>query len=132
MAKHFEYVPISGDLTFRLSQVLASSVRTRILSGRDVNDNPAPDLSKAYARAKQRRGLPPIRNWTWSGNTLAALGPMVTQSGQLAVGFSNPRAARIAAILNARCKQFGVSPTDRANVIDAINQARPQLVRIAA
>jgi len=132
VAKHFEYIGFSGEFTRQLSQVLASSIRTRIRSGRDVNGNPAPALSKNYARAKQRQGLPPIRNWTWSGATLGALGPVATQAGQLAVGFSNPKAARIAAILNARCQQFGASPTDRASVIDAINQMRSKLVRIAA
>lgn len=132
MAKHFQYIGIGAEESRLLATVLAGSIRTRILSGKDVNDNPAPALSKSYARAKQKSGRPPIRNWVWSGATLAALGAVTTAGGQISVGFTSDRAARIAAILNARCQQFGVSPSDRANMIDAINRMRPQLVRIAA
>jgi hypothetical protein len=131
MPRHFQYVPISGESARELSQVLANSIRTRIMSGKDVNDNPAPALSKNYARAKQRRGLPPIRNWVWSGVTLAALAPVMTQDGQIAVGFTSDRAARIAATLNHRCQQFGISPGDRQTMIDYLNRSRPKLVRAA-
>jgi len=132
MSKHFQYVPITGEDARHLAIVLADSIKTRIMSGRDVNDNQAPPLAKNYARAKQRRGLNPIRDWRWSGNTLAALGPVTTPAGQIAVGFNNPKAARIAAILNVRCQQFGISPGDQANIIDYLNHTRPKFVRIAA
>ena len=89
MARHFEYVGLSSENARELATVLATSIKTRILSGKDVTDSQAPPLSKAYARSKQRRGLNPIRDWRWSGNTLAALGPVTMQDGQIAVGFSN-------------------------------------------
>ncbi len=132
MAKHFQYVGLSGEQSYLLSQVLSQSIKTRIMSGRDVNDRDAKPLQVAYARQKLRRGRLPIRNWTLSGNTLAALGPMHGQGGQIVVGFTNAKAAQVAAINNANVPMYGVSPSDRQNVLNALRRVQSQLVRIAA
>jgi hypothetical protein len=137
MAKHFQYVPVSGENAHFLAGVLATSIRTRIKRGLDVNDNPAPRLSGrgklgGYAGLKARRGLNPIRDWTLTGQTLQALQPLQTLPGQISVGFTDARAARIAAINNARSKQFGVSPSDRRNFIAALNTIVRSFLRIAS
>ncbi len=126
---HFEYIGIDPFRT-DLNRVLLASVKNRILSGRDVNDQPVPALSRGYARAKQRRGLAPRRDWTFTGQLMNSIG-IVQNSAGLSIGFTNPVAVRKAAINNARVREWGVSPHDRENVVDAINAIRNQLVRVA-
>lgn len=132
MAQHFQYVGLSGELSSQLAQALAQSIKTRVQRGLDVNDRPAPPLSQVYARLKSRRGLQAIRDWTLTGRTIAALVPIAGPGGQIQVGFTNGRAAQIAAINNARIRMFGVSPQDRKNLIAALNAVRYQLLRRAA
>lgn len=129
---HFEYVGLQGPLAGQLANVLAASIRNRIGRGLDVRDQPAPALSKTYARLKTRRGLQAIRDWTLSGRTLAALQPIPTPGGQIQVGFTNSTAATVAAIQNSYVRMFGVAPSDRRVLIAALNQMRYQLIRRAA
>lgn len=131
MAKHFEYVGL-GSIAFDLAAVLADSIRERIRTGVGVDDRRAPRLSRAYLRRKIARGLKPVRDWTYSGRTLAALQPIQRGDGRIIVGFVSDREAAIAAINNSQVKMFGVSPADRRRLIAAVNAVRNQLVRIAA
>ena len=129
--KHFEYVGISSNRSRELAQVLTNSIRARIQKGLDIHDQPAPPLNPRYAKAKIKHGRAPIRDWNYSGRTLAAMGPVAGADG-IVVGFNNPTAARTAAILNARSQQFGISPKDRRAVIAVLNQIpHGELVRVA-
>lgn len=137
MSRHFQYVKISGDAAHHLSQVLADSIKTRIKSAVDINDAPAAPLTKAYARYKTRTGRRPVRDWNLTGATLQAIAPLAAADGQIRVGFNSDRAAKIAAmnqhlrVAGQRTEMWGVAPSDRANVVKALNEMRSQLVRIA-
>jgi hypothetical protein len=134
VSAHFQFVGIQPDVAAELAVVLRDSVEARIRRGLDVNDQPAKRLSSrgrrgGYAARKARRGEPSIRDWVYSGRTLAALVPIVAGPGEICVGFPDARAAQIAARNNARVRQFGISPNDRRNVIEAINAVRGEIVR---
>jgi hypothetical protein len=130
----FQFIGIQPDVAAELATVLRDSIDTRIRRGLDVYDQPAKRLSSrgrrgGYAGRKARRGEPSIRDWVYSGRTLSALVPIVGPPGEISVGFSDARAAQIAARNNARVLQFGVSPNDRRNVIEALNAVRGEIVR---
>jgi len=46
---------------------MCDRIRRRIESGVNVDDNPAKALKPGYEKQKARRGLNPIRDWTWRG-----------------------------------------------------------------
>jgi hypothetical protein len=133
---HFEYQGISEEELYQFSEALNDSVLARIRRGMDVNDSPAPPLSSkgkrgGYAGLKARRGLNPIRDLTFTGRTLRAIAPVAAGENQVAIGITNQTAIRIIASNNARSRQYGASPTDRANLIAAIRNSNLQLVRVA-
>jgi len=129
---NFEYIPISGEQKTELARVLANSIRDRIRRGHDVNDQPAPPLSQKYARRKIRLGRQPIRDWTLTGTTMRALGPVTMSDGRFAVGFNDARAAKIAALNNSRSQQFGMSPANRRDFLNALDRVKGSLIRWAA
>jgi hypothetical protein len=131
MPEHFRYIGIPQALGMELAIALADSIRERISNAIDVNDEPARPLAKKYGRLKSRRGLNPMRDWTLTGRTMAALQPMF-RDGQIIVGFNDPRAAQIAAINNFQDRMFGVSRGDRARVVERLMARRREIVAKAA
>lgn len=109
-----------------LGAALAAAVKSRIQHGYDVNDNPAPALkppargTRGYAQRKLSRGLQPIRDWTFTGRTLRALGVKNVEQNAVTVGFTDPMADLVAWFNNRRARQFGASPTDGRVVNAAI------------
>jgi hypothetical protein len=79
-------------------------------------------------RAKQRRGLMPVRDWTWRGRTLRSLNVLRANENSVTIGFTDPQADKIAAVNNRREKAFGVSPEDRKalrEIVLATLRAKP-------
>jgi hypothetical protein len=132
---HFEYQGITEEELYQFSEALNDSVLARIRRGMDVNDTPAPPLASkgkrgGYAGQKARRGLNPIRDLTFTGRTLRAIAPVVAGENQVSIGITNQAAIRVIASNNARSKQYGASPTDRANLIAAIRNSGIQLAKV--
>lgn len=131
--KHFVYVGFSNEHAFTLSTALATSIKGRILRGIDVFDEKAPALNPAYSRAKIRAGRNPIRDWRMSGNTMAAFGVLATtKANEVRVGFTNPVAAKIAAINNFYHPMYGASPADLGSLIEVLRQIPQRQLLIAA
>lgn len=95
----------------------------RIQRGVNVFDLPAKPLSKAYAKQKTRRGRPAVRDWTLSGDTLAAMGVVELKDGSVALGIdwrSNPQAFKIALFNQTIERMAGLSPSDKQKLWDLI------------
>jgi hypothetical protein len=63
------------------------SMRTRILSGVNLYDAPAPALGRYYAAYKTRAGAQPIRNWKLTGALMASMDVTRCTETYLTVGF---------------------------------------------
>jgi poly-gamma-glutamate capsule biosynthesis protein CapA/YwtB (metallophosphatase superfamily) len=70
-------------------------------------------LKPGYEKQKTRRGLAPVRDWTWRGRTLRSLSVKSANENHVVIGFSDPEADGIAHVNNLRERAFGVSPGDR-------------------
>ena len=141
----FAYSSYTAQEMQGFGQVLADAIKARIQSGQNIYDQPAAPLKvgekgySSYARQKQRLGLKPIRDWTFTGFTLSCLKVLTCDVNHAVIGFlrgpTHPKpwktgrpgytASNIAAFNNAREQQWGVSPRDRATAVNAIANARP-------
>ena len=121
--------PFSSEQMLAIGQSLAASMITRIKSGKNANDQPAKPLKGAkgkfvpYARKKLNHGLAPIRDWTYSGRTLRSLKVLSVNENTGRIGFTDARTDRIAHALNQIDRAFGVSPTDRVKLNNAVHSA---------
>ena len=134
----FVYSPYTASEMQGFGQLLADTIRARIQAGQNIYDQAAAPLkpgkpgSRGYPDYKTARGLQPIRDWTWSGFTMRCLKVLTANENQAVVGFLNESrpgrwqtASHIAAFNNARERQWGVSPHDRAAVMSAMQNYRP-------
>ena len=134
--------PFSPEQMAAIGQVTLDHIMERIRRGVNVQDAPAKRLSfdrrGSYGRLKVRKGLQPIRDWTFSGATLHALKVKSANENRVVLGFIDPKADAIAHINNLREKQFGLSPSDmealrrvvaatrrQARVVRTTSDARP-------
>jgi hypothetical protein len=122
----FTYTPFSSEAMARIGQAAVGSIKKRIQSGVDANDQAAKELNPQYANYKRRNGLRPIRDWTKSGLTMASLAVKSANENRVTIGFTDDRGDRIVSVQNLRCKMYGISPGDRAAVVAAI---RAELAR---
>lgn len=106
-----------------IGQTVCDDVKTRILSAQDVHDAPAPPLKPTYAKWKNRKAPPAIRNWRLTGKTLGALGVLSESVNRAVIGFTSGKAAQVAFINQARARQFGVSPHNQAALNTAVRNA---------
>jgi hypothetical protein len=122
------YSPFSSSEMVSIGTDLAGSIRDRISSGLNAQDQASKPLKGAkgkyvpYARQKQQKGLAPIRDWKYSGNTLRALKVVAANENSVKIGFSNPIQDRVAHFNNLREKAFGVSPNDRLAINKGIKK----------
>lgn len=139
--------PFTSEQMQAIGQVAADTIKTRILSGKNVEDQAAKPLSMRYKKRadesgrltygsdtgyrglKLKRGLAPIRDWFFRGLTIGSLKVKSANENRVVVGFVNDQADKIAHINNLREKAFGVSPNDR-NVINAAVLATLKQFRI--
>jgi hypothetical protein len=105
--------PFSSEQMTTIGLFMCDRIRRRIQNGLNVDDNPSRALKPATVKAKLRRGLNPIRDWTWRGRTLRSLNVLRANENSVTIGFTDPQADQIAAVNNRREKAFGVSPEDR-------------------
>ncbi|MGC4052937.1 MAG: hypothetical protein QM757_26720 [Paludibaculum sp.] len=149
-------VPFDGPVMAKVGDAIVRTVKLRISQALDVNDNPAPPLRPGvrrktpmissstatvfrsyYPQAKQRRNIPPLRNWRFTGKLLNSMQVLSAGPGRVVVGFversynlNKGRAAtttQVAAINQNRWPQFGVSPNDR-KAVDIVLLAEVQPV----
>lgn len=107
----------------KIGQALTDSIHDRIKSGLNVHDAPAKSLSEAYARRKAKRGRAPVRDLFWTGRTLNSLKLKSVSSERGVIGFADPL---VNVIVNAQNKKeliFGLSPSDRRVLNQAVTEA---------
>lgn len=115
--------PFTSEQMHAIGQVAADSIKTRILSGNNVQDQPSKALKPNYLKAKVKgtqKGHAPIRDWFFRGITLGSLKVKSADENRVTVGFISDQADRIAHRNNLREKAFGVSPNDRKAVNAAV------------
>lgn len=99
-----------------LGQFAIETMQRRIRGGIGINDQPAPPLSTSYAKAKQRRGLPAIRNLTYTGTMLNGL-QIIETGDRLRIGFPDPLQALKAGVNQERAPMIGLSRFDQQQII---------------
>ena len=128
--------PFSAEDMTIIGNFMCDRIRRRIESGVNVDDNPSKPLKPGYEKTKTRRGLNPIRDWTWRGRTLRSLSVKSANENRAVIGFSDPQADMIAHVNNLRERAFGVSQQDRKSlreiVLATLRRARVVAFRKAA
>jgi hypothetical protein len=113
-----------------IGKALADSMRSRIASGIDANDQRAKPLKpgrmrkdgtykRGYPESKTARGLQPLRDWTWTGRTLRSLQVLSVNQNRGIIGFVDAMGDQKAHYNNQIDRMFGISPKDAV----ALNQA---------
>jgi hypothetical protein len=121
----FTLSPFSAEQMMKIGNTLNDSIKKRIQSGVNANDERAKPLKpgrgnyKAYATYKIQRGLQGIRDWTWSGRTLRSMKVLSVSENGGKIGFTDSHSDKVAHVNNRIEKAFGISPNDRK----ALNQA---------
>lgn len=130
LSARYQPMPRSGPEMARIGSVVISSIKARLLRGMDVNDAPVP---VAYWNSKRsKRPQPKTRDWLRTGRTHEAMAVLSASTNFVEIGFIGSRANMIAAINNARYKQFGISRTDLQAAIDEMNRLPTYAIAKAA
>ena len=112
--------PFSAEQMSTIGNFMVDRIKRRIESGRNVSDAPSRALKPAYQKAKTRRGLNPVRDWTWRGRTLRSLAIKSANENRVVIGFVDPQADIIAHVNNLRERAFGASPEDRKSLREIV------------
>jgi hypothetical protein len=123
--------PFSAEDMSVIGTFMCDRIRRRIESGLNVNDAPAKPLVAWYEKSKGRRGLSPLRDWTWRGRTLRSLAVKSASENHVTIGFTDSQADYIAHINNLRERAFGVSEQDRKGLREIV-LATLQRTRVVA
>ena len=114
----FEVTGYSADAMTTIAGVTRDSIETRILRAQDTYDSPVKPLAKGYAKFKGRKGLAQVRDWRFTGRTLRSMKVLRAQANKAVIGFTDAVSNMRAAINNRRARQFGMSDTNRAALVD--------------
>lgn len=149
--------PFPPDAMLGLGNFLIGIIQERLDQGRDVSDGVAPPLKQkvtiptksvagrgsliqeailrrtykdvGYRGRKLRKGLKPIRDWNYTGQTRRSMKVLRAGVGKVTVGFVGAVANRRASINNWRWRQFGVSPGDRRILRPFVDRMMREVVR---
>jgi hypothetical protein len=127
--------PFSSEQMAAIGNVMVDTIKTRIQSGLNINDDPAKPLKPGrngrggYPGYKSSHGLNPIRDWTLRGRTLGSMKVKAANENRVVIGFTDDKADLIAHINNLRERTFGISPKDRI-VLQAAVQATFKQARV--
>ena len=128
--------PFSAEDMTTIGNFMCDRIRRRIESGANADDTPTKPLKPGYEKAKSRRGLNPVRDWTWRGRTLRSLAVKSASENHVTIGFTDPQADMIAHVNNLRERAFAVSLADRKSlreiVLATLRRARIVALRKAA
>ena len=116
-----------------IGETVLASVKGRIARGVNVNDGPAKPLKPAapgrnfgYPQLKARKGLQPFRDWVFRGLTMRSLKVLTVSENKITIGFATSEADRIAHALQAGERMFGIAPSDRKVLQQAVADALKQ------
>jgi hypothetical protein len=128
--------PFSSETMTGIGNVLLKTIKTRIKSGTDVNDQPAKPLKGAkmryvaYSRQKENKGLAGIRDWTYSGHLLRAMKVVSANENRFVIGFIDDRSDKIAHLNNRGTRMFGISPNDTKALKTAVMEAFRKFIKV--
>jgi hypothetical protein len=130
----FAVGPFTPQVMLAIGTAVNADIGRRLDAGLDVEDRLAPPLKArvnspnnsngvqiarrvyqdlGYKGRKLKKGLNPIRDWRFSGRTRRAMRVLTAGPGLSILGFSDPEAAKRAAINNRRWRQYGMSPMNK-------------------
>lgn len=129
MSARFVYRPLSAGQMATIGNFVIADIQLRLSRALNVNDSPAKPLSmrgKRYQRyyyVKKAKGLDPIRNLSFTGETLADMRVIDARSNMVRIGFATPRSSRIAAINQAREPWGWFSPHNQRTIGQLVTEA---------
>ncbi len=106
----------NSDDMRELGETVLASNRERAVRGVNANDVAAKPLTPKYAKRKQRRGLPPIRNLLLDGNMWGAAGVLEVSNDHAHIAFFDGLQQVKANTNNQIDEFFGVARTDDKRV----------------
>jgi hypothetical protein len=130
----FSVGAFSAQVMLSIGNAVNADIGRRLDGGLDVEDRVAPPLKsrvnspnnsagvqialrvfqdRGYKGRKLKKGLNPIRDWRFTGRTRRAMRVLTVGPGLAILGFSDPEAAKRAAINNRRWRQYGMSPANK-------------------
>jgi hypothetical protein len=112
--------------------ILNASIDARLSKGLDANDQPAAQLTTAYARYKRRIGKTGIRDWSLTGRLRRSMKVLSGAPNKAVLGFTDAITNLKAVFNNRRVRQYGVSPTDRKVLARALQTSPKKPVEAKA
>jgi hypothetical protein len=132
----FVITPFSPETMQYIGQTVLDSIIGRIRGGLDCNDQAAPPLKGdpsrngyAYYKRVKFHGLP-IRDWYRTGKTIGSMKVISAQNFKTKLGLTTPDADMRVSLNNRVCRQWGLSPKDKAVFMKAIRSV--QYVKISS
>jgi hypothetical protein len=122
--------PFSSTEMAQLGDLMVGTVRDRIHSGLNVDDQPSRALAPGYAKRKLAQGLPAVRDWTFTGRTLRSMKTLTANENRATVGFADAITDARAHVNNQRERAFGLSPRDREVLVKAVRQLQQNVVSV--
>ena len=93
-------------------------IKDRVSQLQDVYDRPEPELSPKYARRKQSKGLPPVRDLFYSGIMLSALQILESDESHVKIGIKGAVPFRKALFNQNVDPWFGLSGRDEERLME--------------
>src|SRR5271154_1651090 len=124
----FVYSPFSAEQMSALGDVMCQTIKIRIKAARNGEDQAAKPLipgrgrnvGRGYPERKIKRGLLPIRDWTFTGRTLGFLKVLRADENRVVIGFADEKADFIAHLNNLKERAFTTSPKDHETLAAAL------------
>lgn len=124
----FTLSPFTSEQMAKIGSIMCDTIRTRIQSSTNAEDQPAKPLvpgrgrnqGRGYPERKSAKGRNPTRDWTWTGITLKSLGVKSANENIVTIGFNNDRSDFIAHANNLKERAFGTSPNDHKALVAAV------------
>ena len=113
VSRHLRIPPfgLSNQQRFGLASLAIAQIRQRTALGLDMNDRPAPPLSRNYQRRKVRLGLPGIPDLRLTGAMMKSL-QVQSLEPSVTIGFTGARNILKAGVNQGRRRQLGISDKD--------------------
>jgi hypothetical protein len=124
-------IGLSVDQMRTVGLAMIDAQTLRWARGLDVNDQPAGELSRSFARRKLQAGKRGTPDLNFTGNMLAAYGILNAAPGRLTLGFSNDVSILKAYANHQRRNQLGISDSDARAVSPVVRDMYSENIRRA-
>jgi hypothetical protein len=120
----FNTTPITQAGMQEIADTYLASQDARLSQAFNVRDEPAKPLQRWYAAWKTKKGLQPLRDWFINGFLRSHIRVTGLTRNRAIIATDHPEATRLLRENQAMDVQFGVSPGDKAAIIETVHKVR--------